>query len=201
MILSKHHKEIAPRNPVNTQAMVYNCNENIIKLFDIPAVIVRCGIVYGPDQHPDQLIPQLIIKLLVNDHETIYNSSDSAYNFIYIDDVVDRIDMIMHYGQHTCLFDIYNLTGTHTIKDVVKCILDKVNSNRKVTYENIFSNIKRVHYKINDVDNIYANYHVSSLYIQFASDSMHETPLQEGIEKTIKWLKSSNMISGKYVLR
>jgi UDP-glucose 4-epimerase len=58
------------------------------KLYDVPVVMVRPYMTYGPGQDPRKLIPYVILSLL-REQAPKLSSGDQQIDWIYIDDVVD----------------------------------------------------------------------------------------------------------------
>jgi len=58
------------------------------KLYGTPVVILRPFMAYGPNQHPDKLVPHVILSLLRGSAPDLASGRWSA-DWIYVDDVID----------------------------------------------------------------------------------------------------------------
>lgn len=74
--------------------------------FNFPYVIVRCNNVYGENQYPEKLIPKFICNILKDEKCQIQGNGEAKRKFIYVSDVCNAIDVILH---NCKLGDIYNI--------------------------------------------------------------------------------------------
>jgi UDP-glucose 4-epimerase len=58
------------------------------RLYDLPVVLVRPFMTYGPGQDPRKMIPHVILSLLRNDPPKL-SSGKQQFDWIYVDDVID----------------------------------------------------------------------------------------------------------------
>ena len=72
----------------------------------MPIVIIRCNNVYGARQYPEKIIPKFITLLKENNKLTIHGTGLTRRNFIYIDDVVNAINIIVTKG---IVNNVYNI--------------------------------------------------------------------------------------------
>ncbi|PWY79707.1 dTDP-D-glucose 4,6-dehydratase [Aspergillus heteromorphus CBS 117.55] len=103
-------------NPTNPYAASKAAAEMFVlayqKSFKIPAMILRCNNIYGPCQFPEKLIP--LFALLVKDGKKLTMQGDGSRtrNFIYVSDVVDAFDAILHNG---IAGSVYNVTSSDEV--------------------------------------------------------------------------------------
>jgi UDP-glucose 4,6-dehydratase len=118
---------LCPTNPyAATKAGAELLVQSYIHSYKLPIIITRGNNVYGPRQYPEKLIPKFIKLLINNEKCTIHGNGASLRSFIYIDDVVNAFDLILHKGK---LGEIYNI-GTkneHNIIDIATRIITLVN--------------------------------------------------------------------------
>jgi len=118
---------LCPTNPyAATKAGAELLVQSYIHSYKLPIIITRGNNVYGPRQYPEKLIPKFIKLLMNNEKCTVHGNGASLRSFIYIDDVVNAFDLILHKGK---LGEIYNI-GTqneHNIIDIATRIITLVN--------------------------------------------------------------------------
>ena len=109
----KDSDETALLNPTNPYAATKAGAEFIVRSYhysyNIPIVIIRCNNVYGERQYPEKIIPKFITLLQENKKLTIHGTGLTRRNFIYIDDVVRAIDIIVAEGVDN---NVYNIGST-----------------------------------------------------------------------------------------
>jgi UDP-glucose 4,6-dehydratase len=122
-------------NPTNPYAATKAGTELIVKSyyysFNFPIIITRGNNVFGPRQYPEKLIPKFIKALLNNNKCTIHGTGNSRRNFIYIDDVLTAIDIIISYGT---INNIYNI-GTkneYSIIDIATKLINILKPNENI---------------------------------------------------------------------
>jgi dTDP-glucose 4,6-dehydratase len=86
-------------NPTNPYAATKAGAEFIVRSYyysyNVPIVIIRCNNVYGERQYPEKIIPKFITLLKENKKLPIHGTGLTRRNFIYIDDVVNAINIIV----------------------------------------------------------------------------------------------------------
>jgi len=111
-------------NPTNPYAATKAGAEFIVRSYyysyKLPVVIIRCNNVYGSNQYPEKIIPKFITLLKENKKLPIHGSGLTRRNFIYIDDVVNAINIIIAKGQENNIYNIgsadeYNVIEIATI--------------------------------------------------------------------------------------
>ena len=88
----------------------------------LPVIITRSSNNYGPNQHPEKLIPKTIINSLLDEPIPVYGTGKNVRDWLYIEDNCAAIDMIMHRGQPG---EIYNIGARQELENiqVIKTIL------------------------------------------------------------------------------
>lgn len=111
-------------NPTNPYAATKAGAEFIVRSYHysygMPIVIIRCNNVYGARQYPEKIIPKFITLLKENKKLPIHGSGLTRRNFIYIDDVVNAINIIAAEGENNNVYNIgsadeYNVIEIATI--------------------------------------------------------------------------------------
>ena len=74
----------------------------------LPVIITRCTNNYGPNQHPEKLIPLFVTNILENKKVPVYGTGQNVRDWIYVLDHCKAVDFILHNGN---LGEIYNIGG------------------------------------------------------------------------------------------
>ncbi|WP_284643861.1 dTDP-glucose 4,6-dehydratase [Paenibacillus silviterrae] len=95
------------------------------KTYQLPAIITHCSNNYGPWQHPEKLIPSMIIKCINGQKLPVYGDGLQIRDWIYVIDHCDALLSVIAKGQAG---ETYNIGGDNEMTniDVVQRICDKV---------------------------------------------------------------------------
>lgn len=118
-----------PTNPYSaSKAGAEFIARSYYKSFNLPLIITRGNNVYGPKQYPEKLIPKFITLLNKGLPCPIHGKGLEKRSFIYVDDVVNAFDVILHYGK---IGEIYNIGTNEEISniDVAKKLLELYGNN------------------------------------------------------------------------
>ena len=134
-----HEKSLL--NPTNPYAATKAAAEFLVRSyyhsFNLPVVIVRCNNVYGPNQHPEKLIPKFIKLLREGKLLTIHGNGSTRRNFIWAEDVSSATDLIFHNG---VLNEVYNI-GTkqeYSVMDVATLLIERMTKDKTINNNVIF---------------------------------------------------------------
>ncbi len=173
----KEYYETDCLNPASPYGSSKLACESIIKTyercFDLKAIIFRLTNLYGPFQLPDRIIPRSIARMLCNEDLDI--DGDFYRDFVYIDDAVKAINMLMesqNWGE------VYNIASgrSMSIQTVAETIIDKREKNSSIKH--FISNCNKQrgnHLKIN------------SNKIKTEFNWKPEIDIYEGISNTYEW--------------
>lgn len=78
------------------------------KTYGINTVITRSSNNYGPNQHPEKLIPRFITNLLVGKKVPVYGNGMQVRDWLYVEDNCRAIDLVFHKG---LAGEVYNIGG------------------------------------------------------------------------------------------
>ena len=113
-----------PKNPYSaTKASADFLVRAYYNTYNIPATISNCSNNYGPNQHPEKLIPKTILNAYHNAKIPVYGNGRQVRDWIYVDDHCSAIEKIIEKGE---LGETY-LIGENGEKrniDVIKKILE-----------------------------------------------------------------------------
>ena len=87
------------------------------------ALIVRASNNYGPRQHPEKLIPLVILNALHDDSIPVYGDGQQVRNWLFVEDFCSAIGTVVEDGEAG---EVYNVGGPDEITnlEVVKRILE-----------------------------------------------------------------------------
>ena len=66
--------------------------------YGLPILISNCSNNYGPYQHLEKLIPSMIKNIINNKPLPIYGKGENIRDWLYVEDHVEAIDLILHKG-------------------------------------------------------------------------------------------------------
>ena len=90
-----------PRNPYSaTKASADFLVKAYHNTYGIPATISNCSNNFGPNQHPEKLIPKTILNFLDNKPMQIYGNGRQVRDWIYVDDHCSALDVILKKGKY-----------------------------------------------------------------------------------------------------
>ena len=83
--------------------------------YGLPILISNCSNNYGPSQHTEKLIPLMINNIINNKPLPIYGKGENIRDWIYVEDHVEAIDLILHRGE---IGSTYNIGGNNEYKNI-----------------------------------------------------------------------------------
>ena len=98
------------------------------KTYGLPMTISNCSNNYGPYQHPEKLIPLLILNCLAGKPLPIYGDGLNIRDWLYVEDHCRGIDLILKKGRVGATYNIGgNCEKTNLeVVDTVCTILDEL---------------------------------------------------------------------------
>lgn len=107
---------LEPTNPyAATKAGAEFLVKSYFRSFKLPVLITRGNNVYGPHQFPEKLVPKFTNQLLKGMPLTIHGDGSNTRNFLYVTDVANAFDCILHKGREG---HIYNIGGKNEISNL-----------------------------------------------------------------------------------
>ena len=85
------------------------------KTYGLPILISNCSNNYGPNQHPEKMIPNIINSLLKQIKIPIYGDGKNIRDWLYVDDHCDAIELIFNNGN---CGETYNIGGNYEISNI-----------------------------------------------------------------------------------
>lgn len=184
-------------HPVSLYAATKKSNELMAhaysKLYDLPTTGLRFFTVYGPWGRPD-MSPFLFIDAIIHNRPIkVFNNGDMLRDFTYIDDIVEGVVRIANViptnsaewneecpdpATSSAPYRIYNIGNSRPT-----CLMDYINCIEKV----LGIEAKKEFFPMQSGD-VYQTYADSSA-LAVSTGFKPNTPLQEGINKTVSWFK------------
>ena len=126
-------KENSNFNPTNPYAATKACAELIINTYkysyNLPIIITRCNNVYGINQHNEKVIPKFISNIIDNKSIEIHGTQNKKRDFIYIDDVISALEIIIINGVDSEIYNIgiNNPIYIYDLANIICCKMNKKN--------------------------------------------------------------------------
>lgn len=93
--------------------------------FGLPAIVVRCNNVYGPNQYHEKVIPKFIHQLKNNQKCTIHGTGQTRRNFIHAFDVASAIDTIIEKGKVGKIYNI-GVDNEYSVLEIAHILIEKL---------------------------------------------------------------------------
>ncbi|MEK6910078.1 MAG: dTDP-glucose 4,6-dehydratase [Candidatus Aenigmatarchaeota archaeon] len=171
-------KETDALDPRNPYAACKAGAELLVKsyydTFNLPVIITRTTNNYGPYQHPEKLIPKIIINAILDKYIPLFGDGKQVRDWIFVLDNCEAIDMVLHKGKAG---EVYNIRGNNerTNLEVAKTILKKLEKS-----ENL---IKFVQDRLGHD----RRYSLDDSKIQKEIGWTARTSFEDGVNKTVEW--------------
>jgi len=119
--------ESSPYRPNSPYAASKAASDHLVRAFvttyDMPAMITNCSNNYGPYQHPEKLIPLMIIHAVEGKPLPIYGDGSNIRDWLHVSDHCDALMSVIERGR---IGETYNIGGGNeqNNRDVVGAICD-----------------------------------------------------------------------------
>ena len=139
------------------------------------ANIARIFNTYGPNMKLDdgRVVTNFICQALTGENITVYGKGNQTRSFSYIDDTVDGILKVIHYGSS----DVFNIGNENeiTILNLAETIIKLTNSNSKIILKDLpLDDPKQRKPDLTKAKNLL--------------DFQPQTSLEDGLKITIDWV-------------
>ena len=152
------------------------------KTHNLPILISNCSNNYGPFQHIEKLIPNVLNSLIKGKKIPIYGDGKNIRDWLFVDDHCDAIELIFKKGT---VGETYNIGGGYEISniDLAKLIIkifDEIKSNPPGYSENLIQFVD---------DRAGHDFRYSIDHNKITKDLgwIPKTNFNSGINETIKW--------------
>jgi dTDP-glucose 4,6-dehydratase len=121
--------ESSPYRPNSPYAASKAASDHLVRSFvathGMPAVITNCSNNYGPYQHPEKLIPLMIIHALQGKALPVYGDGSNIRDWLHVSDHCEALMAVIERGR---IGETYNVGGGNerTNRSVVELICDTI---------------------------------------------------------------------------
>jgi dTDP-glucose 4,6-dehydratase len=93
------------------------------RTYGLPVIVSNCSNNYGPRQHPEKLIPNMIVKALGGEPLPVYGTGSNVRDWLHVEDHVTALHRVLQSGS---VGNHYNIGGDAERRniDVVTLICD-----------------------------------------------------------------------------
>lgn len=176
--------ETTPYNPRSPYSASKASSDHLVMAYyhtyGLPVTISNCSNNYGENQHPEKLIPKVIECLCKNKKIPVYGTGMNVRDWLYVEDHVKAIDMIVTNGE---VGNTYNIGGDNELTnlDIVDIILTE--------FADITNTEKKTHLVkfVEDRKGHDLRYAINYDKIKNELGWEPETDFKEGIRETIKY--------------
>lgn len=152
------------------------------KTYGLPVLISNCSNNYGPHQHTEKLIPNILNSLIHRKKIPIYGDGKNIRDWLYVDDHCDAIELIFNNGKNG---ETYNIGGDYEISNIdlanlIIKIFDKIKLSDVGFSENLIQ-------FVNDRPGHDFRYAINHSKITKKLGWLPKTNFNDGLKETIKW--------------
>ena len=108
--------------------MVYS----YVRTYKLNAVITNCSNNYGPNQHPEKLIPKLIYNIINNKPLPLYGNGKNSREWIFVDDHCEALLKVLRNGEKGEFYNIGSNININNLEIAKKKI--KLGKNVKIKF-------------------------------------------------------------------
>ncbi len=188
--------ESSPYNPSSPYAASKASSDHLVrawyKTYELPILISNCSNNYGPYQHPEKLIPLMILNALNNKDLPIYGDGLQVRDWLYVEDHVKALYQIILNGK---VGETYNIGGNNQIKniEIVKIICDYLDNQFKFESK-ISGSHKNLIKHVEDRPGHDICYGINASKIMTELNWEPKITFEIGIKKTIQWYLSNKFL-------
>ena len=150
-----------------------------IRTYKVPAIVTNCSNNYGPNQHPEKLIPKLIYNILNNKNLPIYGKGKNSREWIYVTDHCEALIKIFRKGKLSNFYNIgsnTNLDNMMIVKKLLSIAKNKIKTGKKTKIE-----------FVKDRPGHDLRYAINSNKIRKEIRWKPKININKGLEKTLDW--------------
>jgi len=109
-VLKGRSKETDPYKPSSPYAASKASSDHLVysyvRTYKLNAVITNCSNNYGPNQHPEKLIPKLIYNIINNKPLPLYGNGKNSREWIFVDDHCEALFKVLRNGNKGEFYNI-----------------------------------------------------------------------------------------------
>ncbi len=195
---SKENDTYKPSSPyAASKAASDHLFYSYFRTFNLPIIITNCSNNYGPNQHPEKLIPKLIYNILNNIALPIYGNGKNSREWIYVTDHCKALFKVFKKGKIGQTYNIgsnQNFDNITIAKHLLKIAKNKIQVGSKVKLK-----------YIKDRPGHDIRYALNSNKIKKKLNWSSEIKIEEGLKETFNWYINNksyfNLIKKKDILK
>ena len=177
--------ENSPYSPRSPYSASKAASDHLVRAwfytYKLPTVISNCSNNFGPLQHPEKLIPKVILNALNQNPIEIYGDGLNIRDWIYVEDHIEALKKVLFLskpGKNYCIGG----SSEKSNLDVVNIICNKLDKIRPigVSYKTLIKFVK-------DRPGHDYRYAINSINILNDLNWRPKYSFEEGILKTINW--------------
>ena len=167
------------------------------RTFNLPIIITNCSNNYGPNQHPEKLIPKLIYNILNNLALPIYGNGKNSREWIYVNDHCEALFKVFKKGK---IGETYNIGSNQNLNNIsIAKLLLKISKNKIFVGENVKLKL------IKDRPGHDLRYALNSDKIKKKLKWSAKIKIEDGLKNTFNWYLENktyfNLIKKKDILK
>ncbi len=186
-IIKGRSNEKFPYNPSSPYAASKAASDHLVssyvRTYKIPAIVTNCSNNYGPNQHPEKLIPKLIYNILNNKPLPIYGKGTNSREWIYVKDHCEALIKVFLKGK---IGEFYNIGSNKNLNNLKVCS-QLLNVSKK--FIKVGNNVKINFVKDRPGHDI--RYALNSKKIIKKIGWKPKVSFSEGIKLTFEWYKKN----------
>ncbi len=150
--------------------------------YGLPTLITNCSNNYGPRQHPEKLIPHMVIRALSGRSLPVYGDGQNVRDWLYVGDHCSAVREVLARGRPG---EVYNIGGNSEQRnlDVVKTLcatLDALKPRSTGTYDDLVTFVK-------DRPGHDRRYAIDATKIRTELGWSPTESFDTGLAKTVRW--------------
>lgn len=155
--------------------------QTLCRAYNVPAVVLRASLAYGPGQATDMFLPALIQALLVGERFGM-SGGEQTRDYIYIDDIIEAI--LLASTQPKAIGEVINVSSGVAVllKEIARLAARKIGK-----YAENLLDIGKIDYRANEImDYVASN--------QLAGDILGwrpRTTLDDGLAATVEYFRAA----------
>lgn len=146
--------------------------------YNLPVVVTHCTNNYGPFQHPEKLIPNVVRRLANNEKVQVHGQGHHVRDWIFVEDHCRALDILLRQGKHGEVYSIASNSEKSTL-EVVRTIINLMGKS-----EDAIEFIKD-----RPGNDLRYALHTNKIKEEFGWEP--QVSFDQGIERTVEWYKQN----------
>jgi dTDP-glucose 4,6-dehydratase len=171
-----------PRSPyAATKAGADRLAYSYCATYGLPIVIVRPFNNYGPNQHPEKVIPRFVLQALADEPLTVHGDGTATRDWLYVEDDAEAIQAVIEADLDLVVGEVVNIaTGVDvSVSEIADLVLELTGKPASLK-EHVAERPGQVHRHIGSTDK-------AERLLGWRA----ETSLEEGLRRTVAWYRDN----------